>query len=470
MQEARVTGTDKLKEIGRDIYDLLPDPVQDEIEEAIDLTGKFLSYTGPIDVLDGCWLPFANNISKLLGGNIDICTPVVGKSEPEDIVAINDKLHSQFGDDANNLMPPSGHNPLEDGVGVVVEYANDEAEKKVKARLKEYGLSTAPNNPNMIVPMGLYSDRTPYDIAEVDTNKYHLPSDVTFDRFNMMNEVFENIYSPLFYEPEWAESQQLPGAGDLRGRGLVRGDVQNPELRHVPIEKPAKGMLRDGNMVLPRENNRQLARDLALVIAKQESDYDYNTGWNDSKPQLGAYQFSEDNWTHWRDRWLADGTSIGGKGQTVSSTPSSQHQDAVARYKFEKMLDDMGGDIGSVAVEHVAGEPAVYRYYNKGLDFIWDYRTEAQKDPNSPEYQPPAEESNHPTAFEYAGYINRSLWNYMKTGEVVKGHELNPLFPDNHYEQHDPKGEAKDRTPDQSSMGMEANPVPLAERRNDVRR
>ena len=478
MPEEPVTGTDKLKEIGGDIYSIAkdvyqavtPEPVQDETEEALEIiksgtkmlfdVGKW-GYDGMIDVLNGCWLPFAQNCDKWLGVHYNIVTPILGLTSPETIKDVNDRLYGQYGDAANDVMAPSGNNPLEDGVGLFVQYVDDMNKKDALASLKEHGLTTAPNNFNMIVPMGLYLDRTPYDIPNVDTNKYHQPSNITYDRFNTMNEVFETIYSPIFYEPEWSESQQLPG-----GRALVRGDVQNPELRWSNVRKEAP--FRDANMVLPRENNRQLAEDLAKVMALQESDFDYNIGWNDDHYYLGAYQFSPENWIAWRDRWLADGTSIGGKGQTVSSTPSPDHQDAIARYKFEKMLDKMDGDIGAVAVEHVSGEPAVYRYYLKGLDFIWDNRTEAQKDPNSPKARPPAEEGNHPTAFEYAGYINRSLWHYMKTNELVKGHDLNPFYGDG-YERHDPKGEGKDRVPDQSHMGMQPNPVPLEERRTNVR-
>jgi len=387
--------------------------VPEEMNEAVDIlydVGQWAWNQG-VDVLDNLWNPFGNNANKWLGEMQDGVVPVMGKSDPNDIKQMWDYLYARDGDDAHKIFLPSGYNPLEDGLGLYVIYENEEAEKKGKQTLGKYGLS-APLVPNLIMPMGLTLDETPYEVPGVDTTKYNLGNTRTRRRFDAMNEAFESIYSPVFYAPQW----QLGQAGTKWENEwqLARGNVKNPELRYadLPDPKTDAGLSRDNKNFgrnlpsMAEPDYQRQAEDLAVVMAMQENDgAGYNDGWGDPEIDYkGAYQFSENDWAHWSGKLY---------GEPVKGTPNPDVQDAVAVHKFMTHLKEYNGDIGAVAAEHYAGIPAKIRFYDKGIDFTWGT-------PNS----------KHPTMMEYVSYINRSYLNYLNTkhdtgeGSVVKGEAL----------------------------------------------
>jgi hypothetical protein len=387
--------------------------VKDEVEEAVDIlydVGQWAWNQG-VEVLDELWNPFGNNVNKWLGEMQHLVVPVMGKSNPDDIKQMWDYLYGMHGESASDMFAPSGSNPLEDGLGLYVIYEDEKAEKKGKETLGQYGLAS-PVIPNMIVPMGLYLDDTPYDIPNVDTAKYNIGNTKTRRRFDAMNEGFESIYSPIFYAPQWELGQA--GTKWANKYQMNRGNVENPELRYADVPNPETDAgLSRGNPNFGRNlpsmatpDYEEQARDLAVVMAMQENDgAGYDDGWGDPTVKYnGAYQFSENDWAYWSNDLY---------GEPVTGKPNPDVQDAVAEHKFKFFLEKYDGDIGAVAAEHYAGIPAKIRFYDKGIDFT-------HGKPNS----------EHPTMMEYVSYINRSYLNYLNTkqssgtGSVVKGEGL----------------------------------------------
>tara|TARA_B100000287_G_scaffold422648_1_gene464894 strand:- start:1102 stop:2385 length:1284 start_codon:yes stop_codon:yes gene_type:complete len=387
-----------------------------QVEEAVDIlydTAQW-AWTGgeEASVLDELWYPLGNNCNKWLGEMQNRCVPVFSKMDPEEVNQIWDYLYGMHGDEAYKIFAPSGANPLEDGVALYVIYENEEAQQEALEIMPEYGLS-APIAPEMVTPMGLYLDVTPYEIPGVDTTKYTRSNTITKRRFDAVNEAMENIYSPVFYSPEWRTGQEGTRwepkgtePNDVKHMYQTRGNVVNPELRYA--DQPRR--IQDhqlAQMFKPADLNSftldEMAKALAVVIAKQENniggvdgdDIGYNTNWGKPDKHYGAYQFSQKNWDYWSEKLT---------GESIKGTPSADVQDAVAELKFKTLLDDFDGDVGAVAAEHYSGDPVRRRFYNNGLDY-------ARVSP----------QSEHPTMMEYVSYINRAYIHYLLTGEIEKG-------------------------------------------------
>ena len=393
--------------------------IPDQAKEAVDILYDVAqwAWTGgeaTQSILEGMWLPFGNNCNKWLGEMQNRCVPVFGQMDPEEINEMWDYLYGMHGDEAYKMFSPSGSNPLEDGVGLYVIYENEEAQQEAQKIMPEYGLS-APIAPELVTPMGLYLDTTPYEIPGVDTNKYNKGNTVTKRRYDAINETFENIYSPVFYSPEWRTGQEGTRwepkgtePDDVKHMYQTRGNVVNPELRYADSPKRVQdhqlGQMSSDLDSVPLDKQ---AEALAVVIAKQENniggregtDAGYKTNWGIPEKHYGAYQFSQRNWDYWSEQLT---------GKKVEGEPSADMQDAVATLKFKTLLKQYHGDIGAVAAEHYSGDPAKRQFYDKGLDY-------ARVSP----------ESEHPTMMEYVSYINRAYANYLLTGEIEKGENIN---------------------------------------------
>lgn len=367
-----------------------------------------------VDLMNGVWPPFAKQGSKLLAKLGPDALGVAGKISEEESQSIWDNLHGEFGEEVYEIMDSPGYNPMEDGFGIWVVYRTDEAEALAQKLAPSFGISIDPNNPNLMEPMGLRSNPTPFKVPDgVDPAKYQRTAR-SRTRYGALNDVMEQIYGGVFYDPEW-----VPEQGSSHSV-KVKGDVQNPELRYgFPDEKrktpPYEALAYhpdfqpDGKAWLGNvastdvELVKRLAKELAPVIRMQESDNRYDVS---SPNRFGAYQMSN-------TLWKTIGTEWNRTHHGISKAPekTNDNQDAVAEYYIGKLITKYEGDLGAVLADYVAGAGNVRDHYMKGQD--WRHKSWGE---------------DHPSMMEYASELLRSWAHYKQTGEVIKGKKLPPLY------------------------------------------
>jgi len=367
-----------------------------------------------VDLMNGVWPPLAQQGSKLLAKLGSDALGVAGKISEEESQSIWDNLHGEFGEEVYEIMDSPGYNPMEDGLGIWVVYRTDEAEALAQKLAPSFGISIDPNNPNLMEPMGLRSNPTPFKVPDgVDPAKYQRTAR-SRTRYGALNDVMEQIYGGVFYDPKW-----VPEQGSSHSV-KVKGDVVNPELRYGTPEEnvselpPYEALMfhpdfqHDGkdwiDMSTPHTSLiRTLAKELAPVIRKQESDNRYDIS---SSNRFGAYQISN-------TLWETIGTEWNRAHHGISKAPekTNDNQDAVVQFYLENLIAKYKGNLGAVLADYVAGAGNVKDHYMKGQD--WRHKSWGEA---------------HPSMMEYSSQLLRSWAHYKKTGEVIKGKDLPPLF------------------------------------------
>jgi hypothetical protein len=178
-------------------------------------------YESSIDVLNGLWKPFGRNVSRFLARMESDALPVVGRVQPDQARQIYDAVFKQFGEEANDIFGSSNANVLEDGLGVWISWKNDEALNRAVELAPDYGISLDPDMPNIIEPLGLRNNSTPYEIPGVDVSKYSGSRGSRMaDGIGVVGNTMDSIMGALHYDRNWRpENTSHPGEKEILRHG-----------------------------------------------------------------------------------------------------------------------------------------------------------------------------------------------------------------------------------------------------------
>ena len=171
------------------------------------------TYQSPIAVLDGLWKPFGRYVSRFLGYMGNDVMPVVGRVQNDEARQMYDAVFQQLGEEANTIFGSANGDILKDGLGVWVTWKDDAALNKALEVAADYGISLNPDSPNIIEPLGLRNNETPYEIPGVDVSKY---SGTRGSQMNngagLVGDSFDSIMGAMFYDRNWTpEDKWHPG-------------------------------------------------------------------------------------------------------------------------------------------------------------------------------------------------------------------------------------------------------------------
>ena len=171
------------------------------------------TYQSPIAVLDGLWKPFGKHVSRFLGYMGNDVMPVVGRVQNDEARQMYDAVFQQLGEEANTIFGSANGDILKDGLGVWVTWRDDDALNKALEVAADYGISLNPDSPNIIEPLGLRNNKTPYEIPGVDVSKY---SGTRGSRLNTgvgaIGDMFDSTMGAMFYDRNWTpEDKWHPG-------------------------------------------------------------------------------------------------------------------------------------------------------------------------------------------------------------------------------------------------------------------
>tara|TARA_B100000287_G_scaffold193761_1_gene182941 strand:- start:1422 stop:2795 length:1374 start_codon:yes stop_codon:yes gene_type:complete len=357
-----------------------------------------------IEYLDGLWSPYAKNVQDFLIEMGEDTIPLVGKISLSDYSDLYNNLKGKWGGRINHLMDPPEQASLPFGLGFFLQYRNRDAKDKAQRISSKYALSIDPNVPNIIEPMGLRNNPTPWNFSKVDTTKFTPRSNWGIPPHQVaLNKAFEHYIGNLHYaNPElrtaWrsnpaqtpvpmdpvSEGSSVMGvplepAGHTATAPFPEGYLYNPKYfnQTSPIDL-GFGIGDDWNSN-PENVKKQVLNALMTAIGGQESDHGQHPDTYIERPgsgALGYYQFVPTTWDNYVKDFLATnpkGTRIFKDGSTINldelknpedwDRNNDQHQHTIAGFALETLLDKFKGDIGAVAMDHGAGNPAVHETY-----------------------------------------------------------------------------------------------------------
>lgn len=352
-----------------------------------------------IEYLDGLWSPFGKNVQDFLIEMGEDTIPLFGKISLDDYSDLFNNLKGKWGGRINHLMDPPDQASLPFGLGFFLQYRNRDATAKAQQIASKFGISIDPNVPNIIEPMGLRNDPTPWNFSKVDTNKFKPRSNWGIPQHQVaLNQAFEFHLGNLHYaNPElrtaWRsnpvsmanattlpdDSIQLEPTGHTANAPFPEGYLYNPKYFNETSPIDLGFGVGDQWNSNPENVKQQVLNALMSAIGGQESDHGQHPDTYTERPgsgALGYYQFVPTTWNNYVEDFLSTnekGTRVFADGSTLNldelenpedwDRNNDLHQHVIAGFALESLLNKFKGDIGAVAMDHGAGNPAVHETY-----------------------------------------------------------------------------------------------------------